>query len=214
MADYSEDNLVMISALQHLLFCPRQCALIHVEQLWVENRLTAEGRVLHQRVHESGKVARRNLRIEYDLPIRSLRLGLVGRADVVEFHRREDGDWQPFPVEYKRGRPKKDNSDRVQLCAQALCLAEMLKIDVPRGALFYGKQHRRHEVCFDEELIALTVSTASQLHELIRSGHTPAPCYSKRCENCSFIDLCLPKSMGKKRRVQKYMERMLGAVTK
>ncbi len=209
MNHYSEDDLLMLSALQHLLFCPRQCALIHIEQLWEENRLTAEGRVLHQRVHQSGKESRRNLRLEYDLPIRSLCLGLIGRADVVEFHRQADASWLPFPIEYKRGRPKKDNSDRVQLCAQALCLAEMLNTDVPRGALFYGKQHRRTEIVFDEELVALTVSTAAQLHDLVRSEKTPPPSYSKKCENCSFLGLCLPKSMGKKNKVRKYMERMM-----
>ena len=205
---YSEDNLLMLSALQHFLFCPRQCALIHVEQLWIENRLTAEGRILHERVHTTGKESRRTLRIEYDMPIRSLELGLIGRADVVELHRQDDGVWQPYPVEYKRGRPKKDDSDRVQLCAQALCLEEMLSVDVSAGALYYGQKKRRTGVQFDHQLRQITRETAQSLHELLRSRCTPPPEYSPRCENCSFIELCLPKIVGKKNKVADYMKRM------
>ena len=205
---YAEDDLLMISALQHYLFCPRQCALIHIEQQWVENRLTAEGRVLHERVHTASRQSRRDMRVEFDLPLRSLQLGLTGRADVVEFHRQTDGSWLPFPVEYKRGRPKKDNSDKVQLCAQALCLEEMLQVGIPRGALYYGQKHRRQEVVFDEELRQITTTSARELHDLISSGETPSPVYAKRCESCSFVHLCLPKAMGKKKRVQNYMMKM------
>ena len=134
---YSEDDLLPLSALQHLLFCERQCALIHVEQTWVENRFTAEGRIMHERVHEADRESRRDVRLEYSMPMRSLQLGVVGKADVVEFHRdTEDPEdlWRPFPVEYKRGKPKKGNYDKVQLCAQALCLEEMLNIEVSAGA--------------------------------------------------------------------------------
>ena len=205
---YSEDDLLMLSALQHLLFCPRQCALIHIEQLWLENRLTAEGRILHERVHTAAKESRRKVRVEFDMPIRSLVLGLIGRADVVEFHLQDDGEWRPYPVEYKRGRPKKDNSDRVQLCAQALCLEEMLAMEVPAGALYYGKKKRRSEVAFDEDLRQTTRETAHALHVLLDSRQTPPPRYSRRCENCSFIGLCLPKTVGKKNRVAGYMKRM------
>ena len=205
---YAEDDLLMISALQHYLFCPRQCALIHIEQQWVENRLTAEGRVLHERVHTASRQSRRDMRVEFDLPLRSLQLGLTGRADVVEFHRQADGGWLPFPVEYKRGRPKKDNSDKVQLCAQALCLEEMLHVGIPVGALYYGQKHRRQEVVFDEELRQITTTSARELHDLISSGETPSPVYAKRCESCSFVHLCLPKAMGKKKRVQNYMMKM------
>lgn len=206
---YAEDDLLMLSALQHLLFCRRQCALIHVEQLWAENRLTAEGRVLHERVHQAGRESRRNIRVEFDVPLRSLRLGITGRADVVEFHRRDNGLWQPYPVEYKRGRPKKDDTDRVQLCAQALCLEEMLEIPVPAGAFYYGKKHRRQDVIFDDELIAKTIDTARELHDLVASGITPPPVYGKHCQSCSFVDLCLPKTLKKKRRVQIYLDRMI-----
>lgn len=206
---YSEDELLMISALQHLLFCPRQCALIHIEQLWSENRLTAEGRILHERVHTASRESRRQIRVEFDLPIRSFNLGVSGRADVVEFHLRQNGVWQPFPVEYKRGRPKRDDSDRVQLCAQAMCLEEMLDVPVPKGALYYGKKQRRQEVALDASLRRKTAETAMALHELLESTVTPPPVYSRRCERCSFIDLCLPRAMGKKRTVQSYINRMV-----
>lgn len=206
---YTEDDLLMLSALQHLLFCPRQCALIHIEQLWNENRLTAEGRILHERVHTASRESRRKIRVEFDLPIRSLTLGISGRADVVEFHLRENGIWQPFPVEYKRGRPKGDDSDRVQLCAQAMCLEEMLNVPAPKGALFYGKKQRRLEVALDALLRRKTTEMAMALHELFESTVTPSPVYSRRCERCSFIDLCLPRAMGKKRTVQSYINRMV-----
>ena len=125
---YDTDDLIQLSALQHYVFCLRQCALIHNEQVWSESMLTAEGRLMHERVHEEKRESRRDVRIEYGVPLRSLRLGIIGKADVIEFHRREDGVWVPFPVEYKRGKPKKDDSDKVQLCAQALCLEEMLDV--------------------------------------------------------------------------------------
>jgi CRISPR-associated exonuclease Cas4 len=205
---YDEDDLVMISALQHFLFCPRQCALIHIEQQWLENRLTAEGRVLHERVHGGGRESRRNVRVEFDVPIRSLRLGVVGRADVVEFHHQENGVWRPLPVEYKRGRPKKDDIDRVQLCAQALCLEEMLQREVPVGALYYGQKKRRTEVVVDAGLREKTIKTATRLHVLLASRRTPAPHYAKRCENCSFLPLCLPKVAGRKK-VGAYLRKMV-----
>ncbi len=207
---YDEDDLLMLSALQHLLFCPRQCALIHIEQLWIENRLTAEGRILHERVHTAAKESRRRIKVEFDMPIRSLELGLIGRTDVVELHLIDNGTWQPFPVEYKRGRPKKDDSDRVQICAQALCLEEMLATEVPAGALYYGQKKRRTAVKFDLQLRQTTRETVQALHDLLESRRTPPPQYKPCCDNCSFIELCLPKTMGKKNRVANYMQRMTG----
>lgn len=207
---YHEDELVMISALQHYLFCPRQCALIHVEQQWIENRYTAEGRILHERVHTSHKESRSLVRNEFDMPIRSLKLGLIGRADIVEFRRSEweDDRWIPYPVEYKRGRPKKDKSDLVQLCAQAICLEEMLDLSVPEGALYYGKNRRRQLVEIDEELREITIQTARQLHLLCKRGETPLPEYNKKCGNCSFIDVCLPKSLSKRKSITNYLEKL------
>ena len=136
---YKEDDLIQLSALQHLVFCERQCALIHIEQVWSENLFTAEGRIMHEKVDTANRESRGNIRIEYGVPMRSLRLGLIGKADVVEFHKTGD-KWIPFPVEYKRGKPKLDNSDKAQLCAQALCLEEMMNVGIPEGALFTGRR--------------------------------------------------------------------------
>ena len=208
---YTEDDLLPISALQHLFFCERQCALIHIEQAWAENLFTAEGRIMHERVHEADRQSRGSIRIEYSMWLRSLRLGLIGKADVVEFHRKPDSlkagsaVWVPFPVEYKRGKPKKDNCDKVQLCAQALCLEEMMEVEVPNGALFYGKKRRRTDVMFDDTLRRQTEETAIRLHELIASGRTPKPVYTPKCDSCSLIGICLPKILGKKRSIKRYL---------
>lgn len=189
---YSEDDLIQLSALQHLVFCERQCALIHIEQLWSENVLTAEGRIMHDKVDTANRESRGSIRIEYGVPMRSLRLGLIGKADVVEFHKMGD-KWIPFTVEYKRGKPKPDDSDKVQLCAQALCLEEMMNVDVPEGALFYGQTRHRHDVKFDSALRKETEDAAKRLHELIESGITPKAEYSAKCKKCSLVELCLPK---------------------
>lgn len=191
---YSEDDLLPLSALQHLAFCERQCALIHIEQQWAENRLTAEGRQLHERVHEQESESRGDTRIVRALRIRSLRLGLIGVADVVEFHHQPDGTDQPFPVEYKRGRPKPDRCDEVQLCAQAMCVEEMLAITVSSGAIFYGQPRRRLEVSLGAGLRDETETLAARLHILQQSGRTPPPVYEKKkCDHCSLQALCLPK---------------------
>jgi len=199
----------MISALQHYAFCPRQCALIHVEQTWEESGRTVEGRILHEKVHEEGSEMRAGVRVGRGVSLRSLRLGLIGKADVVEFHRREDGTWRPFPVEYKRGKPKPDHCDKIQLCAQALCLEEMLHTDIPAGALFYGQTRRRLDVVFDNNLRRETEEAARQVRELLNSGKTPKPVYAKRCDNCSLIADCLPKAIQKRRSVKNYLQRMM-----
>jgi CRISPR-associated exonuclease Cas4 len=206
---YTEDELLLLSGLQHLLFCERQCALIHVEQTWVENRLTAEGRIMHARVHEEGMESRGGIRTVYGMPLRSLRLGIIGKADVVEFHRStgENGInlWLPFPVEHKRGKPKKDLSDKVQLCAQAICLEEMLNLSITAGALFYGKTRRRLDVNFDDALRQKTENAAMRFHELMDAGITPKPVYEKKCDKCSMYDLCLPKTVKSGRSVNSYL---------
>lgn len=200
---FSADDLRPLSALQHLVFCERQCALIHLEQQWVENRFTAEGKLLHERADEMGSESRGERRIARALAIRSRRLGLSGRADAVEFHRLESGDggarlpgsaagWRPYPVEYKRGKPKRHRADEVQLCAQALCLEEMLGVEVPAGALYYGRKRRRHPVRFDAELRALTETTARRLHELLAAGRTPKAVRQPKCDDCSLLEVCLP----------------------
>lgn len=202
---FSEEDLMPLSALQHFVFCPRQCALIHVEQLWTENLFTAQGRVMHVRVHEDGRESRGNVRMERGVPLRSMRLGLSGKADVVEFHRNMDKSWSPYPVEYKRGKPKQGECDLVQLCAQAICLEEMLTVDIPAGSLFYGKTRRRIEICFDGPLRLKTEETAAQVRKLIDSGITPPPVYSPKCKSCSLIGLCLPKTAGNDRKVEHYL---------
>ena len=208
---YTEDDLIMISALQHFAFCQRQCALIHIEQVWDENRATAEGRIMHERVHEQDRESRGAVRIEYGLPLRSLRLGLIGKADVVEFYRVSKDFRQPFPVEYKRGKPKIDHCDKIQLCAQALCLEEMLSVSVPKGALFYGRTRRRLDVTFDQNLRSETEETADKARQLITAGVIPLPVYEKRCKRCSLMEECMPKTMGKKSSVKRYLTRMVGA---
>lgn len=206
---YNPDDLIQLSALQHYTFCPRQCALIHVEQVWAENRLTAEGRIMHEHVHEEGNETRGDVRIERGAALRSLALGVIGKADVIEYHRQADGSWQAFPVEYKRGKPKPDHSDKIQLCAQALCLEEMLNVFIPAGALFYGKTRRRLDVNFDEALRQETREAARLTRDLIASGITPKPVYEKQCESCSLMAECLPKTVQKKRSVDNYLKRML-----
>jgi len=201
---FDEDRLLPISALQHLLFCERQCALIHIEGLWVENRLTAEGRQLHERAHDAPDETRAGVRIARGLDLRSLHLGLIGKSDVVEF-RLTDGKRVPFPVEYKRGRPKAHDADRVQLCAQALCLEEMLGVDVPCGALYYGATRRRLDVPFDAALRELTATTAQRLHTLIGGGRTPRAMREPRCDQCSLIGVCLPDSTGEEQSATTYL---------
>ena len=186
----SEDEFIPLSSLQHFVYCPRQCALIHTEQQWAENALTAEGRLLHERVDLGGATRKGGVTTSRSVAIRSTRLGLSGIADVVETR----GSRVPYPVEYKRGRPKTHRADEVQLCAQAICLEEMLGADVPEGALYYGKNRRRQVVAFDVALRRLTEDVAHRTHSLLRSRGTPPPEYSPRkCGRCSLQEVCRPR---------------------
>lgn len=180
-----------LSALQHLLFCERQMALIHVERVWAENRLTAEGRVIHERAHTGGASYATTMKVARGLHLVSETHRLQGIADIVELHK----NGAIVPVEYKRGRPKKDLSDKVQLCAQALCLEEMMGKPVPLGLLFYGQTHRRLEVHIDDVLRTATINAINRLHEIIGARLTPPAFYDKRCESCSLLDLCMPNAM-------------------
>ncbi|HEV7589718.1 MAG TPA: CRISPR-associated protein Cas4 [Longimicrobium sp.] len=209
---YTEDELLPLSALQHLLFCERQCALIHVEGVWADNSRTLEGTHLHRRADAGPREARRGVLITRAVPLRSLRLGLIGKADVVEWHRRPDGAWQALPVEYKRGRPKRDRSDEVQVCAQALCLEEMMGITIPAGALFYGTSRRRHPVSFEAGLRAATEAAAARLHALVASGRTPTARREPKCESCSLLPLCLPGPAAGARSAVRYLERALATL--
>ncbi|MFB9146732.1 CRISPR-associated protein Cas4 [Halomonas alkalicola] len=202
-------RLIPLSALQHMLFCPRQCALIHLEQQWLENRYTAEGRILHERADNLGHERRRGIHTAMALPLASETLGLTGVADVVEF----DESQQPTgvrPIEYKRGRPKAHRADEVQLCAQALCLEEMLDVSIEQGALYYGKTRRRKTVAFDDELRALTLRVIADTRALFDNNRTPTAIYEpKRCDHCSLIDACQPQVMGKQRSASRWLARQL-----
>lgn len=192
-----EDNPIPLSALQHAIYCLRQAALIHVERLWEENRFTAEGRVLHAGVDEKSQRFSRGVRRVSAMPLSSRRLGLAGVADLVEFHKGVDGE-MPYPVEYKRGKAKLHRADEAQLCAQALCLEEMMGLPVPEGALFYAQTRRRVVVAFDAKLRELTEATALALREVIASGRTPPAKYERRkCDTCSLLELCRPKISGR-----------------
>lgn len=194
---YPESDLLPLSALQHLAFCARQCALIHVEGQWGENLYTAQGRVLHERADQGGNEVRHGVRVEFGVALRSLRLGLSGKADCVEFRGGAGGGPPvPCPVEYKRGKPKAHDADLVQLCAQALCLEEMLSCSVPEGALFYGKPRRRTVVRFDVALRTRVEELAAALHTLVASGRTPPPEPGEKCRACSLERLCLPRTCG------------------
>lgn len=229
---YNEDDLLLISALQHLAFCPRQWGLMYLEGVWDENVLTVEGGQMHDRADEPGTEVRGDIRIARGLRLRSLRLGLTGKADVVEFHRVPDADegcappdsnrsgvrldgvpglWRPLPVEYKHGKPKANHCDEVQLCAQALCLEEMLQVAISFGALFYGKPRRRYEVSLDRALRAETETLAANLHELTRAAVTPPAKYEKKCRSCSLLSFCLPKATSG-RSASRYLARALSEI--
>lgn len=203
-AEQESENALPLSGLQHLAFCPRQWALIHLEQAWAENRLTSEGRLLHEKADLPGQSRRHDLRTVRGLPLASRRLALTGRADVVEFRP------EPFPIEYKRGRRKPDDYDLVQLCAQALCLEEMLGQPVPRGAIFYGEPRRRLEVELSPQLRGRTEKLAIEMHRLYRSRKTPPAKPGSHCRNCSLLNICLPHATAESRiqtrwnRLQRY----------
>lgn len=205
---HSESDLLPISALQHFIFCERQWALIHLEQVWLENLLTIEGKHLHERVDEPEHETRGGVRVVRALPLRSLVLGITGRADVVEFH----SDGTLFPVEYKRGKPKKDRCDEVQLCAQALCLEEMTGTAVPAGALFYGQPRRRYDVLLDDALRRFTSDTISRMQAAHKARITPTAVYEKKCDNCSLLPVCMPKTTGKQCSAAAWLKREVSVI--
>ncbi len=219
---FTQDQLLPISALQHLQFCPRQWGLIHLEQIWSDNALTAQGNMMHSKVHNNQSESRDDLRIARGLRICSFRLGLIGQADVVEFHKVSSGElsdnnairlsgvegyWQPFPVEYKRGKLKKGNCDNVQLCAQVLCLEEMLKVYIPQAAFFYGRPRKRYQVIIDEPLRQLTKNLVSKMRRLTEAGITPTVKYSKKCDKCSLLNQCMPRITGIEKKVTAYIKK-------
>ena len=201
---YREEDFLQLSGLQHFAFCRRQWALIHIEQQWRENLRTVEGDLLHRRAHdEQARERRGDILILRGLSVASAALGISGKCDVVEFRadpggislRGEEGLWVPFPVEYKRGSPKPHRADELQLCAQAMCLEEMLCCTVSEGAIFYGETRRRTSVSFSRELREQVKAMLEEMHQLYRRGYTPKVRRSRSCNACSLKELCLPALM-------------------
>jgi len=215
--EYSDDDYLMISGIQHFKFCRRQWALIHIEQQWAENAHTAVGELMHKKVHDPTlREKRRDVIIARALPISSRELGISGEYDLVEFHRCEDGIklhghrgyYSVYPVEYKKGKPKISEEDKLQLAAQAMCLEEMFMTEIPEGALFYGETRRREQVEITEVLRNEVKSMFREMHEYYVRKYTPKVKYSKACNACSLKDICLPK-LGKAISVKSYMDKML-----
>jgi len=208
MAMNAEEQPIPISALQHWLYCPRQCALIHNEQVWAENRFTAEGQLLHKKANEGPDEYRAAGSILRHLNVSSETLGITGICDIVEKSR----DGRYTPVEYKRGKPKAHRADEVQVCAQALCLEEMFQTQIPVALIFYGTTRRRTEVPLDDSLRALTLSTIAAVREMKATGITPAAEYdARRCDACSLIDLCQPKALRLKRGAASWFQSRLNS---
>jgi CRISPR-associated exonuclease Cas4 len=205
------DDLVALSGLQHLVFCERQAALIHVERVWAENVATTEGNLFHERADLPGAENRRGVRVHRAVSLRSDRLGIAGRADAVEYHADASvpSGFRPFPVEYKRGRAQQRLADQVQLCAQALCLEEMHGVAVPRGALYYGQSHRRVDVGFDEALRGRTEQAARRLHALIRTRTVPRAEPGPKCRSCSLAPVCLPEITADPGRASAHLARLI-----
>ena len=217
MRQFSEEELIPISALSHLCYCERRYVLIHLEQLWEENRFTAEGRVLHERVDAEHRESRRLFKQEYGMAVRSLQWGLIGKCDLVELWYANDRHIEKVsPVEFKRGRKKADDFDRVQLCAQVLCLEEMFGITIENGQFYYLQEHRRTSEFIDEPLRKKTSSLIERIMEIRMIGETTVAKYEKRkCDNCSMIDWCMPKSTGAKhKQVSRFIEAQIRLMEK
>ncbi|MDO4380567.1 MAG: CRISPR-associated protein Cas4 [Clostridia bacterium] len=205
---YREDEYLLLSGIQHFKFCRRQWALIHIENQWSENFLTADGEVMHEKVHDKNFFeSRKDLIVTRGMSIFSCVLGVSGECDALEFHRVSEGGvplkgreglWKPFPIEYKRGKPREDAGDTLQLCGQAMCLEEMLCCEIPEGALYYGELRHRKNVLFTTELREEVKNTLNEMHELYKRRHTPKVKPKSACNSCSLKELCLPKLMKNK----------------
>lgn len=213
-----EEDYLLLSGIQHYAFCPRQWALIHIEQLWEDNILTFRGQELHQKTNDPFIMEKRNDKVTARaVPIISHRLRLQGVADVIEFERSEEGVklkgrsgmWWPLPVEYKVGKPKVSHCDILQLCAQAMCLEEMFDVTLDKGHIFYGKTRRRQEILLTQEIREETQQTAEQMHDNFRLETTPKAEYSSICESCSLIKFCIP-TLSKKRSLKDYLHQTIG----
>lgn len=217
---YHDDDLLALSGIQHFAFCPRQWALIHIEKQWSENLRTVEGKQLHERVDNPDFFeARGSVLTARSVPLSSYSLGFYGVSDIVEFHAADEGGitiagrkgkWLPVPIEYKRGSPKKDIIDEVQLCTQAMCLEEMLCTSIDYGYIFYGETKHRTKVLFDGELRKQVVKFSEQMHDLFSKQYTPkATKKDKSCRACSLVDVCVPKLGTKQASVSNYIKKYL-----
>lgn len=211
---YPEEDYIMISGIQHFAYCKRQWALIHVEHQWVQNLYTVKGDIVHEKVDDPFLMeSRGNLIISRSVPVQSEQLGCYGVTDLVEYQLNEEGvkisgkegHYRLYPIEYKAGKPKDDNIDKVQLCLQALCLEEMHNTQVTAGAIYYAKTRRRETVAFDQNLRRQARDLITEMHQLMSSSITPMPSYSKICDHCSLYNICLPKSTSKFASVSKYI---------
>lgn len=216
--EYQPDELLPLSGIQHFLFCRRQWALIHIERQWQENALTAEGRIMHQRADDPFFTETRKGAITArSVPVASYRLGLSGVCDVVEFTSspdevklpNKDGLYLAAPIEYKRGKEKHNHSDEAQLCAQAMCLEEMLSVAIPKGYLFYGETRHRVEIELTAELRNLVKDMAEEMHNYFQRGYTPKVKTSKACRSCSLADICLPVLLEKVIPASKYIKQQI-----
>ena len=212
--EYKEEDFLQLSGLQHFRFCRRRWALIHIENQWAENFRTIDGAIMHENAHNTDyQESRGDLVIKRGVSVHSAELGVSGQCDVLEFRRGitgiplagKDGLWQPYPVEYKRGRPREDTGDALQLCGQAICLETMLCCEIPEGALYYGEIRKRERIVFTPELRQQVKSLLQEMHDLYRKGYTPKVKPTKACNACSLKDLCLPKLM-KNRSVTAYLK--------
>ena len=218
---YSEDELLPLSGLQHMAFCERRWALVHIEEIWADNRFTSEGNVLHNKAHSGEIESRPGVLIRRTMPLHSFRLGLSGQADIVEFQAVKSGEtgatlenrrgtWRPYPIEYKRSRDKAGSlAYRIQLCAQALCLEEMLAVSIPEGAVFDGSTKRRVPVQFDHSLRETVENLSARMHHLFQVRKTPAPVFTKACHSCSLNERCLPEALSAQPSIQEYYRRAL-----
>jgi len=211
MKKYEEDELLPLSGIQHFAFCERQWGLIHIENQWVENVRITEGKLLHQKVDDPYFTETRgDVKVIRSVPLISKTLGLYGVADVIELQKEPGNSGLSYSiVEYKRGKPKPDDRDAVQLCAQAICLEEMLSIALDHGYLFYGETKHRHRVDFDDTLRARVRLLAERMHELFAKGETPRPIKSAHCKNCSLYDICVPKLADCSKKTEQYLGSIL-----
>ncbi len=202
MMEYKEEDFLLLSGIQHFSFCKRQWALIHIEQQWQENLRTIEGEILHEKTHDGTiKEKRGDLIVSRGMAIFSRSLGLTGTCDIVELYKDPkgvsifgmEGTYKPVPVEYKRGKPKEDDSDVLQLCAQAMCLEEMLLCEIPEAFMFYGETKRRLKIILDDGLRERVRTIAKEMHELYDRRYTPKVKPSKSCKACSLTEICIPK---------------------